>query len=347
MTGTIPPQLENLTSLLELYLSRNELIGCIPQGLRDIGINDLHRVGLPFCDVVLSSLTVTPGSLNPPFDPFETGYTVDVYQPRITVIPTNAHGAKIEFLDAGYGPVSDIDDSLDGLQIDVMANITVIKFAVTSQDEEAAHAYVLDVRRPDLNTAPAFFDGEGNAITDTERSVAENTPARRRIGEPVAATDAEDDSLTYTLNGTDSEAFSIVPSTGQLVTKAPLNYETKAEYTVEVSVQDPFDIGTTITVTILVTDVTTGSAVGDRYDLDENGVIDREEVIAAITDYFDGLLTREEVITIISLYFLGASSNSDATGTNDAAAAAETTKADGANKTGKRSEDIVVKHRKR
>ena len=43
--------------------------------------------------------------------------------------------------------------------------------------------------------------------------------------------------------------------------------------------------------------------VVSRYDANDNGVIEREEVIAAIVDYFDDLITREEVIEVIVAYF--------------------------------------------
>ena len=43
--------------------------------------------------------------------------------------------------------------------------------------------------------------------------------------------------------------------------------------------------------------------LGIQYDANENGVIDRDEVITAITDYFDDSLTRDETIAIIKLYF--------------------------------------------
>ena len=58
------------------------------------------------------------------------------------------------------------------------------------------------------------------------------------VGEPVAATDREDDTLTYSLRGADAESFDIDPATGQLLTKAPLDYEAKASYSVIVSVSD-------------------------------------------------------------------------------------------------------------
>ena len=100
------------------------------------------------------------------------------------------------------------------------------------------------------NRAPVFTDG-----TTATRTVAENTAANTNIGTPISATDADNDRLTYTLSGTDAAAFSINSTTGQLQTKAPLNYETKATYSVTVSVSDSNGGSDSITVTINVTDI--------------------------------------------------------------------------------------------
>ena len=102
----------------------------------------------------------------------------------------------------------------------------------------------------DTNNAPVFTDG-----TSTTRSVAENTASGQNIGTAVAATDADNDTLTYTLGGTDAASFSIVSTSGQLQTKAALDYETKSSYTVTVSVSDGNGGSDRITVTINVTDV--------------------------------------------------------------------------------------------
>ena len=105
------------------------------------------------------------------------------------------------------------------------------------------------------NAAPVF-----NPATAT-RSVAENTPPGRNIGDPVTATDsdtadsANDEALTYSLSGTDAASFSIVPETGQLQTKASLDYERKRSYSVVVTATDTPGATATITVTISVTDV--------------------------------------------------------------------------------------------
>ncbi len=100
-----------------------------------------------------------------------------------------------------------------------------------------------------LNVAPEFTEGES-----TTRSIAERTAAGVNIGSPVSATDDDDDSLTYTVSGTDATSFDIESTTGQLKTKAPLDYETKTFYMVTVTVSDE-TLSNTIAVTINVTDI--------------------------------------------------------------------------------------------
>ncbi len=96
--------------------------------------------------------------------------------------------------------------------------------------------------------APVFTGSQ------TTRSIAENTPSGVNIGSPVSATDADDDTLTYTLSGTDAAAFRIVSTTGQLKTHAPLDFEAKNAYTVTVSVSDGTHTDTII-VAIIIIDV--------------------------------------------------------------------------------------------
>ena len=105
------------------------------------------------------------------------------------------------------------------------------------------------------NEDPEFAD------TPTTRSIAENTAAGDNIGDPVAAEDADKDTLTYTLGGTDAGVFAIEENSGQLQTQDALDYETKNSYEVTISVSDGKDlensadeeIDDTIKVTIEVT----------------------------------------------------------------------------------------------
>ena len=108
------------------------------------------------------------------------------------------------------------------------------------------------------NQAPQFPPTENGM-----RSVDENTAAEMDIGMPVAAADPDNDPLTYALGGTDADSFDIVASSGQLLTKASLNYEAQSSYSVTVSVHDGKDaqgdpstaVDATITVTVAVGNV--------------------------------------------------------------------------------------------
>ena len=112
---------------------------------------------------------------------------------------------------------------------------------------------------PGVNNPPTF------STATATRSVAENTPAGQNVGIPVSATDANaDDTLTYSISGADAASFDIISTTGQIQTKAALDYETKIRYTVSVSVSDG-EFTDSITVTITVTDMhpSCASAIGN------------------------------------------------------------------------------------
>ena len=130
---------------------------------------------------------------------------------------------------------------------------------VTATDQEdASDTITVTITVTDENEAPEFPSTETG-----DRQVAENTVAGEDIGAAVAATDADDATLAYTLGGADADSFSIVATSGQLQTKAALDYEEKASYVVTVSVRDGRDASgepdtttdATITVTITVTNI--------------------------------------------------------------------------------------------
>ena len=120
---------------------------------------------------------------------------------------------------------------------------------------------------PQSNVAPVF------ATATAQRTIAENTTAGQNIGAPVTATDDDTDPLTYSLEGTDAASFSIVPETGQLQTRAALDFEDKNSYTVTVKAKDPSLDSDTITVTITVTNVDENPVFADdsvSRNVDEN-----------------------------------------------------------------------------
>ena len=172
--------------------------------------------------------------------------------------------------------------------------------AATAASVPSNAAPVFNVR--DLDTGR----GLNGAI---ERSVAENTGEGEGVGAPVAATDAEDGgALTYALGGADAALFTIDEGTGQIRVGAAtaLDYEAdKNVYEVTVTATDSLGLSTTVAVTIAVTNVGVGSPSGDTYDADGNEAIDRDEVLAAVADYFADRITQEEAIAVIQLYFAG------------------------------------------
>ena len=156
LSGSIPPELGSLPNLQSLLLSGNQLTGCIPQGLRDMASNDLASLGLPFCDVLLSGLTISPGVLTPAFTSYEIAYTAAVGPSPITVTPANAHNAAIAFLGENDVLIPDADGALAGHQVDLGYGTTIINIKVTSQDGKASLAYAIKVTRSGSPDAPAI-----------------------------------------------------------------------------------------------------------------------------------------------------------------------------------------------
>ena len=169
----------------------------------------------------------------------------------------------------GVSPV-DADANATGHQVLLPAETASVEVTVTAVDNasvdggrtievagslddtvfDRASIAVADDERP--NTAPEFEDG-----ASADREVAENTAAGTDIGAPVRATDPENDTLEYTLEGTDAASFDIDPDTGQLQTKTGVDYdhEAKSSYSVTVAVKDGYGGTDTIAVTVNVTDV--------------------------------------------------------------------------------------------
>ena len=65
---------------------------------------------------------------------------------------------------------------------------------------------------PVANRAPVFSEG-----ASTTRTVSETAQASSPVGAPVTATDADNDTLVYSLDGTDASSFDITSSAGQLL----------------------------------------------------------------------------------------------------------------------------------
>ena len=144
--------------------------------------------------------------------------------------------------------------------VDTCLRATVFYTDNLGDDEKATG--VLEAPTQDsrtANAAPKFVDQDLNSAGDqsdrTSRKVEENTEAGESIGAAITAYDDDDDLLIYTLNGADAVFFSMSRDTGQLKTKASLNFEARNSYSVVVTATDPSGATDDIQVTINIIDV--------------------------------------------------------------------------------------------
>ena len=121
------------------------------------------------------------------------------------------------------------------------------KDADGNADEMTDNTITVTILVSNVNEALAF-----PSTTDT-RTIPENTDAGVNLGAPFTATDGDNDLLTYSLGSSgNADSFSIDAVSGQLQTKAPLDYETTPSYSVTVTATDPSGADDAITVTITV-----------------------------------------------------------------------------------------------
>ena len=178
------------------------------------------------------------------------------------VAATDANNDTLTYTLGGYNAASfDIDSETGHLKTKAWLDYerkNSYTVTITVSDGSLTDSITVTINVNNVNDAPAFaivsIVVAGSESPPVTRSVAENTAAGENIGTPVAAVDQENDTLTYTLSGDDASSFSIDSETGQLKTKAALDYEKKTSYSVTITVSDS-SLTDTINVTINVTDV--------------------------------------------------------------------------------------------
>ena len=141
------------------------------------------------------------------------------------------------------------------------------------------------------NNQPQFPSSETGA-----RRVDENTPASRNIGTAIAAADADNDALTYSISGADAAPFDVVESSGQLQTSGALDHESRDTYSFTMSVHDGKDtnghvdtrVDDAITVTVTVDDV---DEAPDISFVATGGVTVNDNALSVDENYDDTLAT--------------------------------------------------------
>ena len=153
---------------------------------------------------------------------------------------------------------------------------------------------------PDEDTEPAartpVFEDGFRAVRRVFAGFSRNVV----LGGPVAAEHPEGLEITYSLSGADAVLFTVDPATGQIRVKIGAVLQVDRTYTIVLTATDSAGMGVLIIVSIEVAESHLAA-----YDANDNYIIDLDEVIAAIGDYFDDDISKDDVIELIKLYFAG------------------------------------------
>ena len=102
-------------------------------------------------DATLGGLTLSEGTLDPPFTSDRYAYEASVAHPvdtiTVTATATDTANATIEFLDASDAEIADADGNTEGHQVALDVGANVIKVEVTAAEGMTTQTYTLTVTR--------------------------------------------------------------------------------------------------------------------------------------------------------------------------------------------------------
>ena len=218
-------------------------------------------------------------------------------------------------LKVGEGTKLDFEGAQTTYEVEVTAkdpfglsDSTTVTITVTNVNEKPNLTLIVD--EPVTPPTPDAVVVTGDSAVDYEENGAE----------AVATYTSSVADVTWSLSGDDADDFTISGGVLEFTSppdwESPLDADTDNDYMVTVAATDGTTTGT-VSVTVTVTDdldeeTTNGNGNGEfdplSYDDvdkggNENGVIDRPEVIQAIRDYFADMITQDDVTAVIRAYF--------------------------------------------
>ena len=135
-----------------------------------------------------------------------------------------------------------------------------LTYTVTAPAEAGTYSFsgtLKDINKTQVDIggdADLLVGNPGIEITDNGvREINENTPFGVRIGDPIAASSAVS-ALNFEITSAAADTFDIEADTGQLRTKGDLDFETRASYSLQVTITDEYGESASLVVTIKVLD---------------------------------------------------------------------------------------------
>jgi methionine-rich copper-binding protein CopC/type III secretion system FlhB-like substrate exporter len=244
------------------------------------------------------AVTISVNNLNDNSPVFTSGGTGIVAEnaPVTTVVytaaATDADGNTVTYSLSGTdASLLTIDTATGAVTLKTSADYetkTSYSFNVTASDGLAAHdaskAVVVSVTNLNDN-APIFTSGGTGAVSD-------KNPAGTLIYTAVA-TDADGNTLTYSLNGTDASLLIIDTSNGRVTLKAAADYAVKPSYSFSVAASDGVNTVTkSVVVSVqVVNDFAPVWTSGTTAAVAENSAVTTPIYTAAATDADGNTLT--------------------------------------------------------
>ena len=231
---TLPADLfESSSSLTSINLSGNS-ISSIPEDLFD-GLSSLTSISLEGISYSDNNLTSIPSDL---FNGLSSLSSINLRYHELTSLP------------------SDLFDGLSSLSSVSFIGNPLTDYTPLKTLKENNPNISIDINLD--NNLPVFTDGKSTTRTYQKNTV--NTAENENVGTPITATDADDDTIIYTLSGMDSNKFNLNRSTGQLTTANQAgNYSINTTYSVTVLAYDGNSGADFIDVSITVTQAGNGA----------------------------------------------------------------------------------------
>ena len=279
------------------------LTGGKDYSLRVLAVNEIGRgipsddaaVTLASTDATISALTLTSVDFGT-FASGTTSYTASVANSvsQTTITPTVNHSGASHVIK--LGGVTDADGVIS---LSVGSNVITVE--VTAEDGITIQTYTVTVTRAAQSTTQRLSgDAKLSALTlsgvDFGMFASTTTSYTASVANSVSQT-----TVTPTVNHSGASYMiklgGVTDADGVIALGVGSNV-----ITVEVTAEDGTTTGT-YTVTVTRAQEASRESLLDRYDSNEDGTIERDEVISAIRDYFAGDITRDETIEVIKLYF--------------------------------------------